>query len=63
MDDYFPFDFGSWQSDKGVTCPRHGVQHGGLILKVVPVRNGPAHVKHYCGLCVLDMLDQFCGMK
>jgi len=58
-DHYFPFDFGPWRSDEGVTCPRHGIHHGGLKVKVTPTKGGPSVVRQICGLCIIDVIDAF----
>lgn len=57
MSDYIPFDLGTWQSDAGRECPRHGRQHGGLAIAVSP-RPGETITRQYCGLCVLQALER-----
>lgn len=54
---YFPFDFGAWRSTDPMTCPRHGPQYGGPMVRVTPQEGGPVTTRRYCGLCVIDALD------
>ena len=57
---YIPFDYGAWVSDVGVECKKHGLQYGGMSLRVQPTRDGFVIVRKYCGLCVIDILDVWC---
>jgi hypothetical protein len=57
---YYPFDFGAWRLNSGMTCPKHGFQDGGPLVKVQPRHDQPPLIKRYCGQCVLELFDQFC---
>jgi hypothetical protein len=63
-DSYFPFDFGAWSASEDappMICSRHGLQEGGLLIKITPRRGQPAISRKFCGLCVLDTLDKIPG--
>lgn len=50
-----PIDFGSVHGN--LYCRRHGMQVGGLVIKVDTYLDKEAVTKTYCGHCVLDALD------
>jgi hypothetical protein len=59
---YIPFDFGAWSTktpaDKPMICSKHGAQEGGFLISVTPRRGQSTFRRKYCGMCVLEALDQ-----
>lgn len=56
---YIPIDFGTWRTKSGqtITCPRHGVQAGGLAVQVTYVSGGSKIRRDYCSMCIIEALD------
>ena len=60
MNDYIPFDFGTWRQIDGLDCFRHGMQDGGPVFNIQPHVDEKATVRRYCGLCIMEALDRVC---
>lgn len=60
MNEYIPFDFGSWRQLNGLDCPQHGQQDGGPVFRIQQYKGGTEVSRRYCGFCLLAALDKVC---